>query len=278
MNFESVILKKEGSIATITLNRPDSLNALNQQLGEDLAQAIEEVSQDDEMRVLVITGAGRAFSSGADFQFDKVKRGEIAPEKAEEEALPGVFQAWRQGKLTHRVSEGTALALQHLGKPTIAMVNGSAIGAGFDLALACDMRIGSPRTKFSVGYTQMAVIPDLGGTWFLPRIVGISKALELIFTSELCSAEEAYRIGLLNKLVPEEKLEDETMALAKKLAQGPPVAYRLAKFSVYKGLEVNLEIALALASASENILVKTEDYKEAVIAFVEKRAPEFKGK
>ena len=176
------------------------------------------------------------------------------------------------------MSKGCILGLQNLDKPTIAMVNGDAVGAGFDLALACDMRIGSPKTRFMMAYTRMAVIPDLGGTWFLPRIVGISKALELIFTADFCNAEEAYRIGLLNKLVSVEQLEDETKALANKLAKGPPIAYRLSKWQVYKGLEMDLETALVSLAPWIPLLIASEDYKEAVSAFVQKRPPEFKGK
>jgi 2-(1,2-epoxy-1,2-dihydrophenyl)acetyl-CoA isomerase len=207
-----------------------------------------------------------------------VRTGELSPEKAEAQALPDTFMAWKQGKLLHRLSKGIILSLQCLDKPTIAMVNGDAVGAGFDLALACDIRIGCPKSRFSVAYTKMAVIPDLGGTWFLPRIVGTGKALELIFSGDFCSAEEAYRIGILNKLVPAENLESETMALAEKLAKGPPIAYRLAKINVYKGLEMDLESALAFVSACIPITTASEDYKEAVMAFAHRRPPEFKGK
>jgi 2-(1,2-epoxy-1,2-dihydrophenyl)acetyl-CoA isomerase len=170
------------------------------------------------------------------------------------------------------------LGLQRLSKPSIAMVNGDAAGAGFDLCLACDMRVGSDKSRFTVGYTRMAVVPDGGTTWLLPRLVGVGKALELILTSDFCDAEEAYRIGILNILTASDKLEEITMELATKIAKGPPIANRLSKMLVYKGLETDLETALQFLSACIPITVSSDDHKEAVRSFAEKRPPVFKGK
>jgi 2-(1,2-epoxy-1,2-dihydrophenyl)acetyl-CoA isomerase len=272
MEFQTIILKKEDRIATIALNRPRVLNAMNQQMIHELTQALEEVSKDD-TRVLVIKGMGRAFCAGADVRFAKLRSGEVATEEAED--MPSTRQDVRRGKLLPQPTQ-LKLTLQRLDKPTIAMVNGAAVGSGFDLALACDMRIGSPEAKFMVAHTRVGFPPDSGGTWFMPRIMGLGRALEYIFTGDFCSAEEAYRIGLLNRLVPTEQLEEETRKLAQKLAMGPPIAYRLSKLQVYKGLDMDLETALAFAIACVSIAASSDDHKEAVRAIAEKRTPNFR--
>lgn len=276
MDFETIILKRQDNIATIILNRPDRLNAMSYQMVVELAKAIEEVAKDDELRVLVLTGAGRAFCAGADFRFSDVREGKLTPETAEDQRE--TIERRRRGHLYGLHRTHIVLGLQRLEKPTIAMVNGAAVGAGFDHALACDIRIGSTNARFMEGFIKVGVNPDLGGTWLMPRVIGLGKALEYIFTGDFCDAEEAYRIGLLNKLVPPEELEAETMKMATKLAKGPPVALRLSKFLVYKGLQVDLETALGMESACVNIALGTEDNKEAIQALAEKRPPVFKGK
>jgi len=210
VDLETIILEKRDGIATITLNRPEKMNAFNYQMTCELEAAIDDVARDDKMKVLIVTGAGRAFCSGADFRFSDVKAGKFADVAAEaEDMLPAKELLWR-GVLRPRIHTGIILALQHMGKPTIAMVNGYAIGGGLDLALACDMRTGSRNASFIVGFTRMANTPDMGSTWLMPRIIGLGKTLELILTGDPCDAEEAYRIGLLNKLLPPEDLERET--------------------------------------------------------------------
>ncbi len=276
MEFQDIIFKKEERVATITLNRPEVLNAVNQEMGAEITQAIRDVSQDEETRVLIIKGAGRAFCSGADFRFGMVRADEVAPEKAE--AMADFYQELGKGKLLPITQRHVAVALQKLDKPTIAMVNGAAVGFGFDLALACDIRIGSPKARFMVAFSKLGLPPDSGGTWLMPRIMGLGKALEYIFSGDFCGADEAYRIGLLNKLVPAEQLEQETMTFARKLASGSPIAYRLSKLLVYKGLETDLETALAFAISCVSIALSSEDHKEGIRAFAEKRPPEFKGK
>ena len=153
-----------------------------------------------------------------------------------------------------------------------------AVGGGFDIALACDMRVGCYKSGFMVAYTRMAVTPDLGGVWLMTRVMGIGKALELIFTGDVCTAEEAYRIGVLNRLVTHDKLEEETMDLATKIAKGPPLPQRLAKPLCYKGLQMDLETALQFLSASLPIVLKSRDHQEAIAAFAERREPKFEGK
>jgi 2-(1,2-epoxy-1,2-dihydrophenyl)acetyl-CoA isomerase len=244
-------------------------------MAEELAAAIDAVAHDDGVRVLVITGAGMAFCAGADFRLKGVRTGEVLAERAED--LAPILKAAVRGKLLNKIQSEVILGLQRLGKPSIAMLGGDAVGGGFDLCLACDLRIGSPKARFRVGYTRMGVVPDNGGSWLLPRIVGLGKALELILADEFCEAEEAYRIGLLNRLFPAEKLEEKTLELANRMAKGPPIAYRLSKTLVYKGLEMDLENSLQFLSACIPIVISSEDYKEAIRAFAEKRPPLFKG-
>ena len=271
MDFETIILKKEDGIATIIFNRPERLNALDFRMFSEIPQAIREVAGDETVRVLVLTGAGRAFSVGGDFKG--------------EPATPGVMgidsQLQNPAMLAQQVrgyGRGINLALQNLDIPTIAMVNGVAVGQGFSMALVCDMRIGSQNARFSVAWTKRALVPATGDTWLLPRIVGLGRAVELILTGRFVEAEEAERIGLLNRLVPVEELENETMALAHQLAKGPPLALRLSKVNLYTGLNVDLATALESLSSAQAILFMTEDYKEATAAFQEKREAVFKGR
>jgi enoyl-CoA hydratase/carnithine racemase len=267
MGYQTIILKKENNIATLMLNRPERLNALTEQMMEEISAALEEVASDEEVRVLIITGAGRAFCAGADLKMEE------GAEKVFTATHPeGIRQALRESiqRIIRR--------LKSLDIPTIAMVNGVAVGGGFDLALACDLRVGSESCRFRVGFTSIGLIPGGGGTWHLPRIVGVPKAAELLFADSVVEAREAERLGLLNRLVLEERLEEETLALASKIASGPPMAIRMAKLQLYQGLKMDLDAALEFAAASQPILALSEDHKEGVLAFREKRAARFKGK
>lgn len=277
MELQTVILKKEERIATITLNRPEVLNAASEQLGLDLVDAIDNVAADDDVRVLIVTGAGRAFCAGGDFNFDKIKGKEVLT--AEDLAIwPKTTREVRRGKIPPRIQKHVILGLQNLDKPTIAVVNGVAAGFGFDLALACDIRLGCPKTAFVIGYTSAGVAPDSGGTWLMPRVMGISKALEYIYTGDPCTADEAYRIGLLNRLISVEQLQEEATKLARKVAQGSPIAFRLSKLQVYKGLGMDLETALAFAMACVTIATGSDDHKEAIKSFADKRQARFEDK
>jgi enoyl-CoA hydratase/carnithine racemase len=273
MDYETLIYQKRDGIAKIVLNLPEKLNAFGYPMEAEIDMAVEDAARDDEVRVLIITGAGRAFSAGGDFRYAQVRTREVHPEEAE------IRDEGTKGRLIPTQTTFHAmLALERMEKPTIAMVNGPAAGGGFDLALACDLRIGSPNTRFTVGFTRIGLVPGTGGAWFLPRIVGLSKALELLYTSDSVDAEEAYRIGLLNKLVPAEKLEDETIALARKLVANAPMSLRLDKFLVYKGLNHDLETAIGLGAACEEMCLRSEDHLEGLMAFAEKRKPIFRGK
>ena len=265
MNYETIIYQKADNIARITLNRPEVLNAINRQVMAELLRAIGEASRDNDVRVLVLTGAGRAFCAGGDFKYLGAIAGTEEPE-AEAETGGEPFP------------EGIILGLRRMGKPVIAMVNGPAAGFGSDLALACDMRIGSDKARFVVAFTKIGLAPVTGTCWMLPRVVGVSKACRLIFTGDTVGSEEAYQMGILDELVPSDKLEEETMALARKLAQGPPIAIGFDKTLIYRGVETDLETSLKLSGAYERLCTQTEDFKEALKAFAEKKQPMFRGK
>jgi len=264
MPFETILLEKKEGVGVLTLNRPERMNAFNEKMEAEFVQALQEVSQDDEMRVLVVTGAGKAFCAGADV--GRMSGEERKPKGAEE---------IRRG---FRNIQGIILGLQRLEKPTIAMVNGAAVGGGFDLACACDLRTGSEKARFMVAFTRIGLFPGWGGTWLYARIIGIPKAAEMLFTGDFLEAQDAERFGLLNKLVPAAELENETMSLARRIANGPPIAIRLAKMQLYKGLEMDLETAMQVAAACETITLTSEDHKEGVAAFGEKRPPQYKGR
>jgi len=276
MNYETLIYEKRDMVAKITLNRPERLNALSSKMTMEIPQAIGEAARDDEVRALVITGAGRAFCAGADFRYSEVRAGEVAPEVAEEPRAARAGRGTDQGHIFHSMAEAV-LGLQRMGKPTIAMVNGAAAGGGFELALGCDMRIGSEKARFRMVFATIGITPGTGSPWTLPRIVGLSRACKIIFSGDFVEAEEAYKIGLLDDLVPSERLEEETMAFARRLAQGPPIALRLDKMMIYKGLETDLETALAFQVACQNISLHSQDHVEGTRAFAEKRKPVFRG-
>lgn len=277
MDFKTIILKREGGIATITLNRPEVLNGVSEEMGFELAAAVDSLAEDTGTRVVLVTGAGRAFCAGGDVDFSKFKDKEHLT--AEDIAFwPSTRAEVRRGVLPPQIQKRVMLGLQNLPIPTIAVVNGVAAGFGYDLALACDIRLGSPKSTFVIGYTGVGVAPDSGGTWFMPRIMGIAKALEFLYTGEPCLADEAYRIGLLNRIIPVDQLQEEAMKFAGKVLNGAPIAFRLSKFQVYKGLQMDLETALGVAMACVTIATDSADHVEALKAFANKRAPRFQGK
>lgn len=265
MDFETIIVKKEDHIATITMNRPDKMNALNEQMLMELVAAIDDVARDDDVRVVVLTGAGQAFCSGADVSGGGKASG-----------LSGTPVVMRRN--VRNSYQKVALGLQRLDKPTIAMVNGAAVGAGCDFAFACDMRVGSEKARFRNGFVKVGLIPGGGGTWLYTRLMGLGRGLEFLFTGDFLEAEEAERIGVLNRLVPAEEVEGATMELAQKIAKGPPIAIQLSKMMAYKALDMDLEEALELAAACQALALSSEDHREGVNAFMEKREAQFKGK
>jgi enoyl-CoA hydratase/carnithine racemase len=269
MDFETLLLKKDNKVTTLVLNRPDKMNAVNPQMAKELLVALDEIDNDDETRLLVVTGAGRGFCAGADVagMAGGTEKGVGTASGAEE------IRRWHA-----RVLGRIIVKLHKLEKPTIAMVNGVAVGGGFDLALACDMRIGSENARFMNAFVRIGLFPGWGGTWLYPRVMGLGKAFEYLLTGDFLEAKEAERIGLLNRLVTSPDLEKETMALANKIASGPPIAIRLMKMQVYKGLQMDLETAIEMAAACESITLTSEDHKEGIAAFREKRPAGYKGK
>lgn len=241
------------------------MNAINERVIEELTSAIDIVERAANVRTLVIAGSGKAFSAGGDFSTD-----ENSLELTNQAAAP-FYQGYR------RFIAPLICKMQGLQVPTIAMVNGAAIGFGFDLTLACDIRVGSEHSKFQVAWVKLGLIPAAGSSWLLPRLVGVGRAAELIFSGRVLGAEEAEQIGVLNKLVPPSELKNETMQLALSIAQNPPVAIRLAKLTFYKGLESNLPAALELLGACQTIALSTKDHKEALAAFRQKRKATFEG-
>lgn len=257
MDYQMLVLDKKDHVATLTLNRPEKLNAVNGQLASELVLAFDEVGNDDEVRVLVITGAGRGFCSGAD-----------------------VGALSEEGSLTAGIDGSSIIRrLQALQIPVIAMVNGVAAGGGACLALACDMRVGSENARFINAFVRIGLSAGWGGPWLYPRAMGLGKGLEILLTGDALEAQDAHRVGALNKLVPSAELEQETMALARKLADGPPLAIRETKLQVYEGLETDLDTAIERSGRGEaEVTIPTEDHREGVLANREKRKPVFKGK
>ena len=264
MTYECLLYEVKDGIATLTLNRPERLNALGGTLRQDLHDAVTRAGADPEVRVMVVTGAGKGFCSGGDV-------------KAMGEAKAGQ----RERPLLEKIAPGrdrTLLAMREAPQPIIAAVNGAAAGAGMNLALGCDLRIASTDAKFTQAFVKRGLHPDWGGTYFLPRVVGMAKACEMIFTGEVIDAAEALRLGIVSQVVAPEELLPTAYDLARRIAAGPPVAIRLAKRSLYANEDLDLRGALQIETMAQNICFETEDATEGIRAFGEKRAPIFKGR
>ena len=269
-DYQYIILEKDPAehIATLTLNRPERRNALNDVMQDEIGDAIEAVENDDSIRVLILTGAGRVFCAGGDLE---QLRGGSEPGTWVTDNVDDIRRAFKR-------TQRFMLALQRMEKPVIAMINGAAVGAGFDLTCGCDIRIGTPRARFMVAYVRIGLFPGFGGTWLYPRMLGsIGKAAEMLFTGDFLEAEEAHRLGFLNHLVPEDELESVTLEMARKIAKGPPIAIRLSKLMLYKGLEFDLETAMKMAAAAETITLTSKDHAEGTAAFRESRQPKYEG-
>jgi 2-(1,2-epoxy-1,2-dihydrophenyl)acetyl-CoA isomerase len=259
MDYQTIVLKREDNIVTIILNRPEKLNAVIPQMVEELIEATLFAGQDDAVKVIILTGAGRAFSAGGDAS------AHLAFQSEDPRQLMEHFRQLGE----------VIVNLRNTAKPTLAVVNGPAIGAGFSLALGCDIILASEEAKFSVGFIRMALHPEGGVTYLLPRILGTAKACELIFTGKIIDAKEAERMGLVNQVVPHEQLEVSAKELANSLAKAPAMALGLSKISLYQALELSLPSAVEREARAQTICMSGEDVKEAVNAFLEKRAPNF---
>ncbi len=261
MAVEGLIFTKEEGIATITFNRPEKLNAVTEAMRTEVHRIATELRGDEEVKVLIITGAGEAFSTGADAsELTADYSGPIPPY-----VLKRPLGWW-------------TLPVRYFPKPTIAAIPGIVAGVTFSLALACDFRIASEKARFSMLFVKRGLVPDGGATYYLPRIVGTSKALELMFSGDVIDAKEAERLGLVNRVVPHDELMNATRELATKIAKGPSVAIDLIKRGVYKGVVNDLESQLDFETLAQRICFQTEDFKEGITSFLEKREPKFKGR
>ncbi len=275
---DDVLIEKRDGVAKITLNRPESLNAMGGALMPMLAQYLADASADRSVRCVVLTGAGRAFCAGGDVKGMAAGRDAILNPNggAASEASPAAIMAAAVQGL--RASQrATSLVLHTMPKPTIAMVNGHAVGAGLSLALACDIRVASENAKLGTIFRNVGFSGDFGGAYFLQKLVGMGKARELYFTGEILSATDAMAIGMVNRVVPHEKLEEETMALAAQLASGPTLAYARMKENLNRAEDCDLPTLLDQEALNMTLSGQTNDHREAAKAFVEKRTPTFKG-
>jgi len=260
MEFKFIIYEKSEGVATITLNRPEALNAFSKEVIEEVLQAVEDVKKDENVRVVVLTGAGeKAFSAGADI---KAMKGMNAL-KARELSLMG---------------EKLCVAFENLEKPVIAAINGYALGGGLEVAMACDLRIASENARMGQTEINIGLIPGWGGTQRLTRLVGVGKAKELVYTSKMIDAKTAEQLGIVNMVVPADKFRETVRQFALELASKAPVALKVAKALINKGSEISLDAALALEREGFGVVASTEDLQEGVSAFAEKRKPTFKGK
>lgn len=264
---------KDG-IATITLNRPEARNAFSLEMIQLWEKALIEVRNNDAIRVLLVTGAGTVFCAGGDLKSMQEGRGFLHL-KEEEEAdfvSTGMNRKNSVWKNVHRIP----LLMDEIDKPTIAVINGDAIGAGLDMTLQCDFRFTSDQAKLGEGYIKAALVPGDGGGFYLPRLVGLDKALELLLTGRIVDAKEAYEMGLVTRVSSAENVMADAMKFAEALSNGPQEAIRFTKRTVYQGLKTDLRTSLDTVSSFMGLVTEHEDYQEGVQAIIERRKPKFK--
>jgi Enoyl-CoA hydratase/carnithine racemase len=260
MEFKNIILEKEDFLAVLYINRPKAMNALNAEALYEMEAAIADVKADPNIKVMIVTGMGeKSFVAGADINF----------------MLP---LSSAEGRYFSDVGERVMRQFELLEKPVIAAVNGFALGGGCELAMSCDIRLASETAIFAQPEVGLGIIPGFGGTQRLPRLIGEGRAKELTYTAEVISAQEAYRIGLVNHVYPLDQLMDEAKKLAKKIATKAPLAVGYAKYAINKGLQVDIDTAMGIESDMFGLCCATTDKSEGMGAFVEKRKPQFIGK
>lgn len=259
MEYRKLIVEREGHICILTIHQPETLNALNTEVLRELGEVFDELEADKEVYVVVLTGAGRSFVAGADIT-----------------EMSGLDSS--AGKAFGQLGAAVFRKIEVSSKIVIAAVNGYALGGGCELALACDIRMASVKAKFAQPEVGLGIIPGFSGTWRLPRVVGVGKAKELIYTARPIDAEEAYRIGLVNKVAEPEKLMEEAMSMAKTIASQAPVALRYAKEAVNRGAETDSDTAIGLENNLFGLCFATEDQKAAMQAFLNKEKAEFKNR
>jgi enoyl-CoA hydratase/carnithine racemase len=252
----------EAAVRFIALDRPESKNGLTDEVNGRMIDALDGAAKDKAIRCVVITGKGGNFSSGLDLK------------AAAAMGMGGFDQAEEH---LRKYFHGLIRAVRRVEKPVVALVDGAAVGFGCDLALACDIRIGTERTRLGEVFVKRGLMPDGGGTFSLPRLVGVGKALELMFTGDILGADEALKLGLVNRIVPSESAEAETWAFAKRLAAGPPLVHAYVKRAVYDALSRDLDAALDNEAKGQLQLLRSKDFFEGISAFFQKRDPQFKG-
>jgi len=262
MSFETILYAVENSILTITLNRPDKLNAMTPTLLRELKEAFEQAGKDHQIRVVIVTGAGRGFCAGADLA------------AASELMMQGGFSYEDNLNATYNP---LILTMQSLQKPIIAAVNGVAAGAGMSLTLACDIRIAVESASFLQAFVKIGLVPDSGSTWMLPRLIGLTKALELMLTGQKVTAQEALALGMVNQVVPDSELNQTVQKMAEAFASAPTKTIGLIKQAVNFASTSTLEEAMKNEATLQNVAGKSADHMEGVAAFLEKRPAQFKG-
>lgn len=255
--YKTLLFEKQDNIGIISINREKAMNALNTEVLEELDTLVDDISKDEDLYVIVLTGKGKAFVAGADISEMKDKNSIQAKEFA------------NKGMNLFR-------KIEKMDKPVIAAVNGFALGGGCELAMCCDIRIASDRAKFGQPEVGLGITPGFGGTQRLPRLIGEGRAKELIFTANIIKADEAYRIGLVNKVVEGEELMDRAIQMAKDIASKAQIAVRNSKEAINRGLQVDIDTAMTIEENLFSLCFSSEDQKEGMKAFLEKRKPEYK--
>jgi len=266
MSYSQILFEKDGGVATVTMNRPEKLNAYSEVMVHEILAALADVRDDDSIRAVILTATGRGFCSGGDISRDF--------------QYPARYRGHRLESMLEMRENMHALIrfLYRFDKPVIAAINGAAVAGGLTLALACDFRIAAESARLGDTSLKFALIPDEGGAYFFPRAMGMDRALKMSLLSEIYPAREALELGLVTEVVADAELMDRARALAQKLAEGPPIATRLTKRMMYKQRTMELDNALEDAAMATLVANYTEDVKEGTVAFHEKRKPQFKGK
>ena len=275
MAYRALILEREGPIAIITLNRPDAGNSFDFRLMEETDAVMREVAKDKSVRVVILTGAGKYFSTGINLTMFTDAKGMVEKDGGVEDKITDdADQTYGNGTVVAAV-----IRMRSMNKPIIAAINGPTVGAALSLVLGCDIRIASDKARFSMIFVKRGIAADTGGSFTLPRAVGLAKACEMVLTGDMIDAAEAERIGLVNRVVPHDDLMKAARELAVKIAKNPPLAVAMAKADLYKAMEEKDIIKqMKHEEKTQEVLINTEDFMEAATAFMEKREPVFKGK